>query len=220
MKSQPWPTHLGQGPGPRPRTVNRPTFPRQNAPRHPLPVPSSLVKNVRHEPYPVSKPQRRSVDSTLDIARPASDVSGETKTIVKVEPDDSSQHSGSGGESSLIQGDNSIPNEGQGNEDQTLDSIARNDSSSDSNNASDPQTSAGGDVDPNVNIKVEAISESDMELEITGVELGNNSDPIGSQKDMWSPNTSQGYDPSGAMGSPGDLQPNYSKCPMFCFQIL
>ena len=76
----------------------------------------------------------------------------------------------------------------------------------------DPSTSAGqsSEVDPDVSVKVEAISESDMELEITGVEPGRAS--ISSQDTSWAQDTSIGYD-AGATGSQADLQSQegYSK---------
>ena len=74
----------------------------------------------------------------------------------------------------------------------------------------EPTAGSSGEMDPNVNVKVEAITESEMELEITGVELGHGGqlvDPMGSQE-SWAQN-------SGATGSQGDMpqgsEQGYSK---------
>ena len=78
--------------------------------------------------------------------------------------------------------------------------------------ASDDQTGTE-EMDPNVNIKVEAITESELDLEITGVEPGQMA-----QSDNWVPNvqTRMGYGPSTSTGAQGDLadgqgNPGYSK---------
>jgi hypothetical protein len=66
-------------------------------------------------------------------------------------------------------------------------------------------------MDPNVSVKLEALTENEMELEITGVEPGRPMVP----QDNWDPNVSMGmnYDPTGATGNPGDMTAQgYSKC--------
>lgn len=82
----------------------------------------------------------------------------------------------------------------------------------------------GTPVDPNVSVKLEALTESEeMDLEITGVELGQRPvpdpmvEPMGSQDWMASvQNVMQG----GATGSPADMtsQQGYSKCRIY-FQL-
>jgi hypothetical protein len=78
---------------------------------------------------------------------------------------------------------------------------------------SQPPTGHGsdsGEIDPNVNVKLEALTESEMELEITGVEPGRPAMP----QDSWDPNMSMGmnFDPTGATGSQADLAAQgYSK---------
>ncbi|XP_053383326.1 Krueppel-like factor luna isoform X3 [Mercenaria mercenaria] len=62
------------------------------------------------------------------------------------------------------------------------------------------QGGESGEMDPNVSVKIEALTESEMELEITGVEPGR---PVVPQ-DNWDPNVSMGmnFDPSqGAVGN-------------------
>ena len=93
----------------------------------------------------------------------------------------------------------------------SLDSDLSNLISGETNNPSTSETegnskteSVSGAIDPNVNVKVESITESEMELEITGVELGHNmsADPMRSQ-DSWA---LQGTPQGGATGSQADLQ--------------
>lgn len=67
-----------------------------------------------------------------------------------------------------------------------------------------------GEIDTDVSVKLEALTENEMELEITGVEPGR---PIMAQDD-WDPNISMGmnFDPTGATGDPGDMSAQgYSK---------
>ena len=78
--------------------------------------------------------------------------------------------------------------------------------------ASDEQTI--NEMDPNVNIKVEAITESELDLEITGVEPGQMP-----QSDNWMPNVQSrmGYGPSTSTAAEGDMSEGqggagYSKC--------
>lgn len=74
-------------------------------------------------------------------------------------------------------------------------------------------TIAGEGLDPNVSVKLETMGDSDMDLEITGVELG--SHPLHEQQ-MGSQDWAQmGGMPAGATGGPGDMaagQQGYSKC--------
>ncbi|XP_053383392.1 Krueppel-like factor luna isoform X20 [Mercenaria mercenaria] len=65
------------------------------------------------------------------------------------------------------------------------------------------QSSETSEMDPNVSVKLEALTENEMELEITGVEPGR---PVVPQ-DNWDPNVSMGmnFDPTGATGNQGDL---------------
>ncbi|XP_045181740.1 Krueppel-like factor luna isoform X8 [Mercenaria mercenaria] len=76
------------------------------------------------------------------------------------------------------------------------------------------QSSETSEMDPNVSVKLEALTENEMELEITGVEPGR---PVVPQ-DNWDPNVSMGmnFDPTGATGNQGDLtaqgySPSYKK---------
>ena len=79
------------------------------------------------------------------------------------------------------------------------------------------QTSSG--LDPNVSVKLEAMTESEMDLEITGVELGQApmQEPMSSQD--WMSNVQNVM--QGASGSASDMasQQSYSKC-QFIFAFL
>ena len=67
----------------------------------------------------------------------------------------------------------------------------------------DSSTSDSASVDPNVNIKVEAITESDLDLEITGIEPGQMAQPdYGLMPNL---QTRMGYDPSSSGGAQGDM---------------
>ncbi|XP_045181743.2 histone-lysine N-methyltransferase MECOM-like isoform X12 [Mercenaria mercenaria] len=73
------------------------------------------------------------------------------------------------------------------------------------------QSSETSEMDPNVSVKLEALTENEMELEITGVEPGR---PVVPQ-DNWDPNVSMGmnFDPTGATGNQGDLTAQgYNRC--------
>lgn len=208
----PIPAQMGYGPAPR-RNPRSP-YPRQILPRPPGPGMAlgggMRSPNVRHEPYPMIRPQRNSIGSLSDsIARHSLPT-----TPVKQEPNESSSNDGvnetnnaSQSPSQLVvlepkdddksnSSSSTIPNEG-------------NDVNVDDSSDKERQTTED-DIDPNVNVKVEAITESEMELEITGVEPGRPIIPPD-----WDPNISLGmnFDPeTGAMGSPADMQQGYSKC--------
>ncbi|XP_060604870.1 sal-like protein 1 isoform X18 [Ruditapes philippinarum] len=196
MQQIPIPAQLGYGPAPR-RNPRAP-YPRQILPRGPMPgmSPGGSLRSpsIRHEPYPISRPQRNSTGSmpTTPVKQEPSDLSNDGIS----ESNNVSQSPSQLGESKDDENTNSssstIPNEP---------------SDGNTGESSDRQKT-DSDLDPNVNIKVEAITESEMELEITGVEPGRPSIP-----QDWDPNLSLGmnFDPnSGAMGSAADMQQGYS----------
>lgn len=195
MQQIPIPAQLGYGPAPR-RNPRAP-YPRQILPRGPMPgmSPGGSLRSpsIRHEPYPISRPQRNSTGSmpTTPVKQEPSDLSNDGIS----ESNNVSQSPSQLGESKDDENTNSssstIPNEP---------------SDGNTGESSDRQKT-DSDLDPNVNIKVEAITESEMELEITGVEPGRPSIP-----QDWDPNLSLGmnFDPnSGAMGSAADMQQGY-----------
>ncbi|XP_060604748.1 sal-like protein 3 isoform X2 [Ruditapes philippinarum] len=196
MQQIPIPAQLGYGPAPR-RNPRAP-YPRQILPRGPMPgmSPGGSLRSpsIRHEPYPISRPQRNSTGSmpTTPVKQEPSDLSNDGIS----ESNNVSQSPSQLGESKDDENTNSssstIPNEP---------------SDGNTGESSDRQKT-DSDLDPNVNIKVEAITESEMELEITGVEPGRPSIP-----QDWDPNLSLGmnFDPnSGAMGSAADMQQGYN----------
>ena len=83
----------------------------------------------------------------------------------------------------------------------------------------DTSDSNMAEVDPNVNVKIEA--ESELDLEITGVEPGQ----MAQSDNSWMPNvqTGMGYGPSTSAGAQGDMSGDssqgYSKC-SFHFSII
>ena len=86
----------------------------------------------------------------------------------------------------------------------------------------DTLTSNGAAVDPNVNIKVESITESELDLEITGVEPGQMAQPdYGLMPNV---QTRMGYDTSTSGGAQGDMtdqsSQGYSKSMFHSFIIL
>jgi hypothetical protein len=194
LHPMPIPGQLGYGPAPR-RNPRAP-YPRQILPRGAGGHPGMGMRSpgIRHEPYPQGRPQRNSTGSM-------------PTTPVKLEPSDTSNDGVS--ESNNV---NQSPSQSALSRDED-----RSNSSSstipnelgDSNSGNDKNTDQS-ELDSSVNVKVEAISEAEMELEITGVEPGRQ---MLSQD--WDPNVSMGmnFDPnSGATGTAGDMQQGYSKC--------
>ncbi|XP_060590033.1 Krueppel-like factor luna isoform X7 [Ruditapes philippinarum] len=72
-----------------------------------------------------------------------------------------------------------------------------------SGNNQEQSSETTSEMDPNVSVKLEALTENEMDLEITGVEPGRPMVP----QDNWDPNVSMGmnYDPTGATGNQGDM---------------
>lgn len=117
---------------------------------------------------------------------------------VKTEPSDSDNpdHDPSSESNDIINRDDENTNSSTGTNDQS------------ENRTGDTE---GNEEEENPDMKVEAISESEFELEITGIEPGR---PI-LPPDNWDPNMGMNFDPSqGASGSPSDMtaQQGYSKC--------
>jgi hypothetical protein len=115
---------------------------------------------------------------------------------MKMEPSDSDNQNGAGSESNTKDDDNTNSSFG---------------TSEQSGNRTGENTQEGQEIDPKA-VKVEAISESDFELEITGVEPGQSM----LSQDNWDPNVSMGmnFDPSqGASGTSADMpgQQGFSK---------
>ncbi|XP_060590056.1 zinc finger E-box-binding homeobox 2-like isoform X10 [Ruditapes philippinarum] len=80
-----------------------------------------------------------------------------------------------------------------------------------SGNNQEQSSETTSEMDPNVSVKLEALTENEMDLEITGVEPGRPMVP----QDNWDPNVSMGmnYDPTGATGNQGDMSAQgYSGC--------
>lgn len=196
------PAQLGYGPASR-RNPRAP-FPRQILPRAPGPgmSPGGSIRSpgVRHEPYPVSRPQRNSTSSDPGkISLPT--------TPVKLEPSDTSKDDVNES-NNVSQSPSQSVSESKDDEKSNSSSSTIPNESSEGNNTEQQKTDS--DLDPNVSVKVEAITESEMELEITGVEPGRPAVP-----QEWDPNLSMdmNFDPNaGAMGSSTDMQQGYSKC--------
>lgn len=127
------------------------------------------VQNVRHEPYSSARPRRSNTNNNT------SNVPSSFSSIpqnIKSEPLDDR---------------NDTKNESEEND------VDENSSGSGFGQSAEVQTE---DSDPDVGVKLEAVSEEDLELEITGVEPG-----------VTSPNVSMdgSYASGGATGSPADI---------------
>lgn len=173
-----------------------------------------------------SAPGAQSAEGAQDSSQPASP-SANPSTPSKVKPESSEKDDDAKSESST----STIPNETSDLNKSSdigppgglsLDSDLSNLISAASTSVSDSvqDTSAGSGLDPNVTVKMEDVGDSDMDLEITGVELG--STPVPEQQ-MGAQDWAQGMMgvmPTGATGGPGDMTPGqqgYSKCPYFLF---
>lgn len=203
IQSMQVPAQLGYGPAPR-RNPRAP-YPRQILPRAPGPgmSPGGGIRSpgVRHEPYPVSRPQRNSTGSDSGrLSLPTTPVKQEPSDASNDDVNDSNNVSQSPSQSVSESKDDEKSNSSSS-------TIPIEHSDGNTGDASD-QHKTDSDLDPNVSVKVEAITESEMELEITGVEPGR---PIVPQE--WDPNVSLGmnFDPNaGAMGTSADMQQGYT----------
>lgn len=93
----------------------------------------------------------------------------------------------------------------------SLDSDLSNLISATSTSTTDSAQDTSTGLDPDVSVKLEAVGDSDMDLEITGVELGSTA---AAEQQMLSQDWAMGGMPSGATGGPGDMaagQQGYSK---------
>ncbi|KAL4217831.1 hypothetical protein ACF0H5_022570 [Mactra antiquata] len=203
--------------------------PRHHAPRYLGPRPTRPPA-MRHQPYPVSRPVRAPTLQQSPMKSP-SKIDGQIIKI-EPEEDDGENSNQSHGDNN-VNADNPSGNVNQSpsqpstpskvktssNTDDDAESSTStipNDPTSDTNLGldsdlskliSDSNNDGGGEgseqTDPNITVKLEALTESEMELEITGVEPGRPQVP----QDSWDPNVSMGmsFDPTGATGSQGDL---------------
>ncbi|XP_045181692.2 sal-like protein 4 isoform X12 [Mercenaria mercenaria] len=203
MQQIPIPAQLGYGPAPR-RNPRAP-YPRQILPRAPGPgmSPGGGLRspNIRHEPYPVSRPQRNSTGSDSGrLSMPT--------TPVKQEPSEQSNDDVSELNNVSQSPSQSVAEAKDDEKSNSSSSTIPNEPSDGITGESSDKQKTDSDLDPNVNVKVEAITESEMELEITGVEPGRPAIP-----QDWDPNISMGmnFDPnSGAMGTSADMNQGYS----------
>ncbi|XP_045181658.1 histone-lysine N-methyltransferase MECOM-like isoform X3 [Mercenaria mercenaria] len=202
MQQIPIPAQLGYGPAPR-RNPRAP-YPRQILPRAPGPgmSPGGGLRspNIRHEPYPVSRPQRNSTGSDSGrLSMPT--------TPVKQEPSEQSNDDVSELNNVSQSPSQSVAEAKDDEKSNSSSSTIPNEPSDGITGESSDKQKTDSDLDPNVNVKVEAITESEMELEITGVEPGRPAIP-----QDWDPNISMGmnFDPnSGAMGTSADMNQGY-----------
>ncbi|KAL4218185.1 hypothetical protein ACF0H5_022921 [Mactra antiquata] len=166
--------------------------PRYNSPRH-----FSPRARARHQPYPgprshsIRHPSRSNSFQGLEPSLNPGVQNPISGPIVKSEPTGDSDNSNS-------QSDDLNKNAGdasQQSSEQNPGATSQNSSVSDS--SGDGQTNVS--LDPNISVKLEAVTDADADLEITGVELG---------QDWPSPSSSMSQ---GAVGTPGDMgdQQNY-----------
>ncbi|XP_053382897.1 homeotic protein spalt-major-like isoform X3 [Mercenaria mercenaria] len=188
MAQAPMPGQYDLGPGPR-----RPRMPYQSSPRQPFSPQVFPLRSPanRHEPYHIPRPRRTSDTSFTETSLgPGSFQPGAVST-----PQETM-------ENIPMKTEPSYDNQTEINKDEE-----NTNSSTGTNEQSESRTGENQDnidSDPN-SVKVEAISESEFELEITGVEPGRPALP----PDNWVPdNVSMGmnFDPSqGAAGSQADM---------------
>ena len=185
----------------------------------------------RHQPYPGGRPPRRPPapnfgpggSGGLGPQVPGLTMPG-ARTPVKLERTDSDDAPNQSG----VDGANVSNVKSEGGSGNVLDSSANAGGDSDGSNVpggdtgsqmpdrlgsgGDPQTPGGsssaGGLDTDTNVKLEALTEDELDLEITGVEPGSYTG--------WDPDTSTGSMDyaQGATGNAGDMQSQagYSKC--------
>ncbi|XP_045181214.2 uncharacterized protein LOC123540335 isoform X4 [Mercenaria mercenaria] len=212
--------------GPYPARSPRFSSPHGPGPIHPVALTRSprgggmISPGNRHEPYPAARPSRRTStepspvkvnNGSGQVIKVELDTHSNENDTINQDTDQSSSHqsnapssvkseSGEKDEDAQSESSNStIPNEPLA-EGISLDSDLSNVISGPSHT----QSGESSEIDPNVSVKIEALTESEMELEITGVEPGR---PVVPQ-DNWDPNISLGmnFDPSqGATGNQADM---------------
>lgn len=181
---------------PRPRYVS-PGQQRFGSPRQPF------SRGARHEPYSVPRAAVRRIRSTGSMeGSPAALKQAADGQIIKVEPDGAD-------DSSIEQSNVSDKNLTKSEDDSNLSGVEGHGSFEQEDTDSLDQTASSGagdmpgatsDLDPNVSVKLEALTESELDLEITGVEPGMS---VPQASDNWSLDMS--FDPTGATGSSGDM---------------
>lgn len=197
--------------------------PRHQTPRFPSP---RRGMGQRHEPYPVSRPVRRSLSGSTE-GSPAAQGKALEEQMIKVEPNvdgnasnqsasetvtassglgDSTDKIGDpenmksesltagttdgGGETEMNSGESNPPSNSVFQEQSSV------------SGAGDTSGAGGSELDPNVTVKLEALTD---DLEITGVEPGR---PIVQMpQDNWGPNMGMemSFDQTGATGSQMDM---------------
>ena len=186
--------------------------PRQ--PRFMSPRPQFRGFGPRHEPYTIPRPGRRISTGNTDtssagIQRPSAD-----GYIIKTEPSEDNNQSGSDNNAENMQSTEGSVSGIAGTSNQGTvwqdsgDSVQGDKSET---QEGDPNTeSATGDFDPDVSVKLEALTESELDLEITGVEPGR---PAPMPIDNWGLNVSMdmNFDTTGATGSLADMSQGPSK---------
>ncbi|XP_045181213.2 uncharacterized protein LOC123540335 isoform X3 [Mercenaria mercenaria] len=222
--------------GPYPARSPRFSSPHGPGPIHPVALTRSprgggmISPGNRHEPYPAARPSRRTStepspvkvnNGSGQVIKVELDTHSNENDTINQDTDQSSSHqsnapssvkseSGEKDEDAQSESSNStIPNEPLA-EGISLDSDLSNVISGPSHT----QSGESSEIDPNVSVKIEALTESEMELEITGVEPGR---PVVPQ-DNWDPNISLGmnFDPSqGATGNQADMSGQGYNMPKF-----
>lgn len=175
----------------------------------------------RHEPYPTTRSSRRT--STEPSPVELQDNPGQP---IKLEENVETNQ----GESDTV----TAVEQGSSNESPSSDADAKDDDASSesatsaklneplsdadlSNMTSGSHQETGGELDSSVTVKMEEFTESDMDLEITGVQPGSSV-----SQDNWDPNLSMGmnFDPTSVIGNQDDMgAQGYSKWKILCFLI-
>lgn len=184
---------------------------------------------ARHEPYTTTRPARRtstepspveaqdSPGQPIKLEANVETNQGETDTVNAIEQGSSNESPSSDAASEMK------PNAGDKDDDASSESATStklNEPLSDadlSNIISGSHQELGGELDTSVTVKMEELTESDMDLEITGVEPGSSV-----SQDNWDPSLSMGmnFDPTSVTGNQDDIgAQGYSKWSILCFLI-
>ncbi|KAH3897360.1 hypothetical protein DPMN_021548 [Dreissena polymorpha] len=171
-------------------------------------------EGLQHQPYPVIRPIRAAASPVRSPMKSPAKLDGQT---IKLEPDDETSNQSATSQPSSPSSLQNMKSE-PGSDD------ANSESSSSNNEQNQEGLNLGADLsslvsgdnsehDLDVSVKLEAISDAEMDLEITGVEPGRPMQP----QDWGAYAMGINFDPTGATGSKADMtvQQGYSKCYVF-----
>ncbi|XP_052260357.1 putative zinc finger and SCAN domain-containing protein 5D isoform X2 [Dreissena polymorpha] len=157
---------------------------------------------LRHQPYPVTRPIQAAASPVRSPMKSPAKLDGQT---IKLEPDDETSNQSATSQPSSPSSHQNMKSEPGADDANSESSSSHNEQNQEGLClGADLSNSVSGDNiehDPDVSVKLEAISDAEMDLEITGVEPGR---PM--QPQDWGANASgMNFDPTGATGSQADM---------------